>query len=351
MFGVLHPTATTAYKNSIEAYLKDVKSLPMLADDLADVVFKALWRKEVGRLISEQGFGLIDGSITDISQIQTLLSKVDGDFLPKDFDEQVDTDPLKLFESLNSTGRWVLNIPVLSQYIRHVGGGQLIVIAARPESGKTACLVNLMAGKQGFAAQGAKVVYIGNEESAASTAGRAVCCFMELPFQQLRINPELADTPEWHEVRKKLTFLHKPEITMHQLDNYCKRQRPDVIILDQLDNFSISGEYNSDHERIGAVYRKAREIGSKYDCTVIAATQASAEAEGQTKITFSMAANSKTDKAAAADIFIGIGRQDEQSTMEEPNEVLRYYNVSKNKTGWKGMVCVKLIQDQSRLIP
>lgn len=350
-YSAAHPVLTTANRNTVEAYLDNVDAEKDVSEDVADVVYATMWRKEVGRVISQYGFNLANGELVDTDGLTTYLDTVGKGFVPQDFGEPVDTDPVKLFTRINQRGKWAINIPSLNRRIAHVSPGQFIVILARPESGKTATIVNLMAGREGFAAQGAKVHLLANEEGADSTAGRAICCYTQRSFHELRDKPETAVSEEWAKIKDNLVFLHQPEITLAQLDNYCKTNRPDVLIIDQLDHLGIVGSYEKGHERLGAVYRRTREIASKYDMVIIAVSQASAEAENATRVTFAMAEGSKTAKAAAADLIIGIGRADE-ATGEEGDEVLRHFTVSKNKiSGWKGTVIAKLIQSQSRLIP
>lgn len=346
---VLNPVITTARRNSIEAYLERVEQEPIINEDTAKCVFASAWKSEVGRRIAEFGIKLGEGEQENVEGLYDYLATVAADFTPKEhLANPVDTDPINLFHRLDQAGKWAFNIPGLSNRIKKISGGTLIILLARPESGKTACVVNLIAGREGFAAQGAKVHLLCNEEGAEVTAGRATCCFNEASFDALRENPKLADNENWHKVRQNLTFLHKPEITMTQLDSYCKKFTPDVIVVDQLDHLGIKESFEKGHERLGAIYRRAREIAAKYNCVVIGVSQASAEAEDRAKITFSMAEGSRTAKAAAADLIVGIGKVEENADVEG-NSVIRHFHVSKNKiSGWKGTIVARLIQDQSR---
>lgn len=345
-----NPTLTTANKNTIEVYLDNIKAEQDIGADVATDVFKTMWRQEVGRRITNYGVGLVDGSNQDVDELSTFIDTVGSGIVPEDNLIPVDTSPVALFESLNRRGKWVLNIPTLNERIKHVSPGHFLIILARPESGKTAAIIHLLASREGFAAQGAKVHLLSNEEGADVTAGRAICCYNQQSFHAVRENPKIADTEGWAKIKNNLVFVHSPEMNFAQLDSYLKKYRPDFIVVDQLDNVSLNGAFNSSHERLGAVYRRARELASKYDCVFIGVTQASAEAEGATRVTFSHAEGSKTGKAAAADLIIGIGKSDE-ATDEEGNAVLRYFTVSKNKiSGWHGTIIAKLLQDQSRFI-
>lgn len=345
-----NPAMTTANKNTVQAYLSNVSDETDIKSDVAEVVFANLWRKEVGRHISEFGLGLADGDRNDPSELLSFMATIGADFLPKDFGDPVDTDPIALFNRLNQRGKWSINIPVLSQRIKHVSPGQFVVIMARPESGKTATIVNLMAGREGFAAQGANVHLLANEEGADITAGRAMCCYNQVSFHTARENPSILATDGWGNIKTKLTFLHKPEMTMQMLDQYLKQHKPDVLIIDQLDHVNVAGNYEKGYEKLGHVYRRARELASIHECLLIGVCQASADAEGKTRVTYAMAEGSKTAKAAAADLIIGIGKADDNGD-EEGNVVLRHFTVSKNKiSGWKGSIVCQLNQAESRLV-
>lgn len=348
----LHPTLTTANKNTVEAYLDNIRDADTIAEDVAHEVYKSMWRSQVGNTIAELGLELHDGKSASLDTIKSYVGKVADDFVPVDFNERVTTDPVALFGRLADRGRWSFNIPYLKEKIKGIRPGTFIILLARPEAGKTATIVNLMAGREGFAAQGARVHLLANEEGADATAGRSICCFNETSFAEALANPAAADTPAWRELSDRLTYVHQPEMTLEQLDWYCKRNKPDVLIVDQLDHVMTSMEYNRGDERLGGVYRRFREILAVNDCVGIGVSQASAEAEGKSRVTFAMAEGSKTSKAAAADVIIGLGRADEGDRVDvEANEVIRYFTVSKNKlSGWKGTITCKLIQDQSRFI-
>ena len=49
----------------------------------------------------------------------------------------------------------------------------------------------------------------------------------------------------------------------------CKEHDVDILIIDQLDKVNITGKYNSSHEKLGEVYRQAREIAKRHKVTFI----------------------------------------------------------------------------------
>ena len=121
--------------------------------------------------------------------------------------------------------------------------------------------------------------------------------------------------------------------TIDDVNNHCEQHKPDILIIDQLDKVNVVGNFSRTDEKLRAVYTGAREIAKRHDCCVIAISQASADAHGKTSISFDMMENSKTGKAAEADIIIGIGRN---SNSDAENKI-RTLCISKNKiNGYHG---------------
>ena len=84
---------------------------------------------------------------------------------------------------------------------------------------------------------------------------------------------------------------------------------------------------------------------AKEEVTLIGISQASAEAEGLTNLSFDMLENSEQG-TAEADLVIGIGKA--HSEGGSPN-LLRSLNVLKNKiNGWHGIVNTMLVPEKSR---
>jgi replicative DNA helicase len=121
--------------------------------------------------------------------------------------------------------------------------------------------------------------------------------------------------------------------SMDDIDSHCEKHKPDIIVIDQLDKVNMKGTYARTDEKLRAIYTSAREIAKRRECVVIAISQASADAHNRDHISFDMMENSKTGKAAEADLIIGIGNR----ASNDPTNNSRVLNISKNKiTGWHG---------------
>jgi replicative DNA helicase len=161
---------------------------------------------------------------------------------------------------------------------------------------------------------------------------RAISCFTGLNKEQITEDVPMA-REEWTKIKDNITMIDTVDWSMEDIDSHCEKHKPDIIVIDQLDKVNISGTFARTDEKLRAIYTSAREIAKRRECVVIAISQASADADNKDHISFSMMENSKTGKAAEADLIIGIGNR----TSTDPTSITRILNVSKNKiTGWHG---------------
>ena len=124
----------------------------------------------------------------------------------------------------------------------------------------------------------------------------------------------------------------------------CIRDR-DIIVIDQLDKINVTGTYARTDEKLRQIYTSVREIAKRRDCAVIAISQASADAHGKTRISFDMMENSKTGKAAEADLIIGIGKHGTLDSLD----TTRVMCISKNKiSGYHGEITCNIEPQLSR---
>ena len=137
----------------------------------------------------------------------------------------------------------------------------------------------------------------------------------------------------WSEIKDNIFMFDTVDWSMEDIDAHCEKHKPDIIVIDQLDKINVSGTYARTDEKLRQIYTSVREIAKRRDCAVIAISQASADAHNRNSISFDQMENSKTGKAAEADLIIGIGRN---ANTDLENKV-RTLCVSKNKiNGYHG---------------
>jgi len=218
----------------------------------------------------------------------------------------------------------------------------LIMIGARPETGKTSSHASFIAGPKGFAEQGAQCIVLCNEEAVHRVASRYLNASTGMTLNQIRDNPSAA-MAKYQKIKDQVKFIDATGKDMTWVESVVKSYQPDVVILDMGDKFArLNGAAREDMMlKANAIY--ARDIAKQYECAIFYMSQLSAEAEGKVILNLSMMEGSKTGKASEADLMLLIAKNPaigDDDTMEDP---MRHINIVKNKlTGWHGKVTCML---------
>ena len=333
---VYNPALTRAAKTNFLNLIEDIKSENIPNIDVASDILDSVYKRSLAHKIAIEATNIYNGGDSNFSTIQNLIDSVQNEV--QEDSETVTDDIHTLIKEIDADTEYKFgDIPDLRRLVKGVGRGNLVIVFARPETGKTAFWVSLVANRNGFASQGAKVHALVNEEPAVRTQMRLISCWTGMTKDEI-VNDVDKAKEEWNKIKSNVKILDTVDWDLDQIDSHCKTHKPDILVVDQLDKVSISGSFARTDEKLRAIYTGAREIAKRNDCCVVAVSQASAEAHGRTELSFDMMENSKTGKAAEADLIIGIGQQntvDSEST-------LRTLCVSKNKiTGWHGRIdCV-----------
>ena len=344
IYRVSNPTATRAKRDAVAEVLYDIEQLPKIGSDVASDVLNKMWQQEIGRNIADLGLAIMEGSPEKLHEIKSLIEKSEEGFVPEDDVSPVTTDVTTLLEYVDNEDCWQFNIPSLSKSVRGGKAGEFMIAFARPEVGKTAFYVSLVASPNGFCSQGADVHIITNEEPARRTMLRAVSSYTGMSEKDIYSNRSQA-TEKFKEVAPNITMIDNVDASIEWLDKYCQDKKPDILIVDQLDKVDVMGSFARTDEKLRSIYTKFREVCKRHNLFGIGISQASADAEGKTNVTYAMMENSKTGKAAEADLIIGIGKSD----ITDNDDKKRYLTISKNKlTGFHGKIICNLDTDVSR---
>ena len=328
---IYNPALTRAAKEQFSELIEDIKETTEPSEAIAKDIVRILSDRDTAQKIAIEATEIFNGKPADFNVVSKLIEEHKKG-LPTEKLEAVTDNVEKLIEELNVTSKWKFNLMRLKENIGGVGPGNLMIAFARPETGKTAFWVSLVAGPNGFAEQGAVVHAFINEEPAVRTQMRAISCFTGLNKEQI-IEDKAKTHEEWKKIKDNIKMIDTVDWTIQDIDSHCEKYKPDIIIIDQLDKINVSGTFARTDEKLRAIYTSAREIAKRRECVVLAISQASADAHNRDHISFDMMENSKTGKAAEADLIIGIGNR----SSNDPTNNMRVLNVSKNKiTGWHG---------------
>ena len=273
------------------------------------------------------------------------------------FEQQVDRkvknpqvlDPIEdlLKAEENDTGlHW--RLPCLNRHIKPVRGGDFIIVAARPDKGKTSfCAAELtfMAAQldQVYPGENRSILWFNNEGPGNKIIMRNFQAALGATVEDL---VKLSNTPSVDPkyktlVREKyaaalggragaLRVFDIHDMWNHEVEDIMRLYNPGVVLFDMVDNIKFGGEANNNGQRtdqlLEAMYQWARLMGVKHDCGVIATSQLSADADGVSYPTLPQLKDSKTGKQGAADVIITLG------ALNDPVlEQSRYIGCTKNK--------------------
>ncbi len=306
---------------------------PKESDELHTDIVNNLWLRDKARQIGEKALDIFTGDSDEFGELKKLIESVDdGRIGDKTTYTVVDKDLNELLTEVAGDNDFPFTFNLINENIKGLDRGNLGILFARPEVGKTTFCCFLASS---YIRQGFHVVYWANEEPAARIKLRIIQSYFGLTKEEM-----VAQRFELLEVYKKeiepyLTIMDSVGTSIEEVDEYAKLNKPDIMFCDQLDKFRIKGEYNRGDERLKETYVSAREIAKRNTCLVWAVSQASYDAHDRQFIDYAMLDNSKTGKAGEADIIIGIGK----TGSSEVDNVVRHICISKNKiNGWHGMI-------------
>ena len=326
-----NPALTRASRHNFSELITELRDEEEPNENVIGDIIESLHRRNMAHKIAVMATEMYNNtSDTNFTDIQTLIDESNG--VNKEEYDNVTDDINLLLESLKDNTKWKFNLSELRDRVNGIGDGNFLIVFARPESGKTAFWVNMVAGQGGFASQGAKVCALINEEPAIRTQMRLVNAHTGMSFAEIKENPTKAGEL-WSEIKSNMRILDTVDWSLDKIDSYVAKEKPDILIIDQLDKVHIPGTFARTDEKLRAIYTGAREIAKRRSCALVGISQASADASGKMDLTFDMMENSKTGKAAEADVIIGVGFRNQLDIDQD----IRSIAVSKNKiTGYHG---------------
>ena len=207
--------------------------------------------------------------------------------------------------------------------------GDLIVIGARPERGKT----TLLASEASFFAtqlpsDERPIIWVNNEERDSKVMFRIMQAHFGVTKEELEKDLKGYEERYTKEIGNKILLLSDNSgiNSVRQLDSLFTEYKPSIILFDQLDKvYGFGKESEREDLRLGKLYQWAREKAREYG-PVITASQVDGTGEGEQWITMAQLRGTKTDKQGEADAIITIGSSNDPKLTNN-----RYIHVPKNK--------------------
>ena len=337
LFMANNPTLTTAQKTAYSHLFGQVSKEQPMGSDVAQEVLSKLFQQVIGEDIANLGFDYVNGSKSTLEPLRQMLEQYGDDFTPNlriDW-EDIDLDTILAMTDLES--QWTFNIPTLTRKVEGINAGHLIEVGARPNTGKTSFHASLVAGPNGFAWQGARVVVLCNEEGYHRVAHRYITAATGMDKFEIVKNKQEA-MRVFGQIRDKIMFKDATGRDMNWVESVCKSYKPDIVILDMGDKFARTAGFSRPDEALKANAIHARQIAKQQECAIFYMSQLSADAEGKVVLNQAMMEGSRTGKAAEADLMLMISKNPTVEGQEEEDNQ-RHINVVKNKlSGWHGIV-------------
>jgi replicative DNA helicase len=321
-----------AYPKHTERFESFIDNLKQVSVDNILDDYRAMKSDSLGELI---GGYLMQG---EHNKAQPLLEKYnliqaeglqDSEDAPQVY---VDADVSEFIESLEAGNRIAIAPRELNDEFK--GGlirGSHLLIYAPPETGKTAMAINMayaMACTKRTRA-GNKVLYFGNEESAAMYLNRMLCRFCQWDLDRVMGDHEgsmaLARKRGWD----NLTFVHMSPGTVAQVQSLILEHKPDAVIIDQLSNLILGkGKEPEKTQLLEKLAYAMRMFYSRHKIAGISMAQADEKAIGKLYLTIKDVYYSNIGVQGQTDAMIGIGMNHEYDVMNR-----RVLNITKNKLG------------------
>jgi KaiC/GvpD/RAD55 family RecA-like ATPase len=341
LFYAQNQTMTTATKTAYEDLFRKIDKESTIKEEIATDVLGKMFQQYVGEQVANLGFDFVNGTQTSLEPLRRMLENYKDDFTPNLRIEWEDISIDTLLKANDLQTQWKFNIPSLRRKVEGVSGGHLLLVGARPNTGKTSFHASLIAGSEGWAHQGAKCVVLCNEEAYERVGARYLSAASNMSMDEVKGNVALARS-RYEPVRKNIRIKDSTNKDMQWVESLVKQERPDILILDMGDKFASKTSDKSDvYLKDAAIY--ARNIAKQYNCCVVWMSQLSAVAEGKVYVDQSMMEGSKTGKAAEADLMVLISKNPIVEGADE-EDTQRHLNIAKNKLkgGWHGVVHCEL---------
>lgn len=346
-----NPVATRAETAEIEDLVAEVGKSTPISQDIAQETIERLWRRQIGNDAATLGLRMSEDDYDAMSKLATLVERHRDGYLPNDLGEPTTLNITEILAQRKIDGVLEFNLETLKRRIPGVPKKKFGIIFATPETGKTAFVLSLALAPGGYVDQGFKVLIIGNEEATTDTIERAYGTCLGMKQDQIAEDPDKVEIIFNAKVKDKFVVYDAQDWDVTRLEACIAKEAADVVFIDQLDKIGVSGTFQATHEKLGEIYRRTREAAKRHNCLIWGVSQASNDATGKTRITYDMLAGSKINKAAEADIILGLGKHAPTSEEEGEEDPTRFITASKNKvSGWHGRIVCSLHGEVSRYV-
>lgn len=288
---------------------------------------------QVGNLVQQYSD---DAEIDILEEIGIKHTKATEQLNQKEEILHIDTDIGELLDADEYRTGLKFGIPVLREGIRPLQSGDFLIVAGRPDTGKTSFLASQVSSFIHDAPEGRPIVWFNNEGEGNRIVKRIYQSVLLCTTNDLLERRQKGTLHNEYELatggKNRILVIDCHGWNTYTVEKALKVYNPALVIFDMIDNITFPGARH-DHRTdqiLEGMYQWARVLGVKYHFPVIATSQISADAELQADTScwpaMHMLKDSKTGKQGAADVIVMIGRSNDPTNVNN-----RYISTPKNK--------------------
>lgn len=207
--------------------------------------------------------------------------------------------------------------------------GDLIVVGARPNVGKTRFMVSELTFWMEQLDPDDIAIVFNNEEDGTGIKGAVVCAtlnkdIVEVSKDTAKASADFDAALGWGRIK----IIDRAYMTTGFCDKVIRTYKPKIVVFNQLYKVAAhtSRRETNDAENMRRIYQWAREIAKDHGCIVVSAHQADVRGEGQKVLTQDMLYGTKTGVQGEVDLCLMIGK-----THDPAEASLRTINIARNK--------------------
>lgn len=310
-----------AFDNLKDSETKPVK--PIVKDILAKLI-----ETDYATRIYDVCMKIGTGSGGELTSIEPMLSEYKKEIGASVEKTDVFVSPsLTYLTSTVASGGLKWRLQELNVALGPLRKGDFIIVAARPETGKTTFTASEASYMMTQLQPDEHVIWINNEEASNKVMMRVIQSYHGITTGALMADAPKYETEFTSNGGDRFLVLDDDSGIRgaNKISTLFAEFKPGLIIFDQLDKVQGFTNESRDDLRIGKLYEWARDIAKEY-CPVIAISQVDGTGEGEKWIQMNQLRGSKTDKIGEADAIITIGKSNEPAM-----DLQRFIHVPKNK--------------------
>lgn len=301
----------------------------VVAKDFEEQLLDTLHKRYYAGLIADKATDIAMGGSADIDDLDKLLEDYYTKYpkLDEHIDLLVSDDLEELIDNYTHTSGWKWRLKELNLSLGELRQGDLILIGARPDGGKT----TLLASEATYIAEqlptSLSVLWFNNEEQGYKVRFRVIQACLGISMKEILDDPVSVKNSYYSKLGKdKIIIFDSSNIRARDVAKMINKYPPGLLIFDQLSKINVDSTSTLDAEKLTDVAKYARSL-AKVHAPVLGTIWADGAAEGVKYIQQNQLYGSKTGMQGEADAIITIGRVHDGSVSNDT----RFLYVPKNK--------------------